>query len=209
VALDAATVEMLERHCAEMDTRAALVGVEVPSDGFVFSLEPDCSLPMPAEYLTRQVAVLKEHLGISTKGPETIALEDEALRLFRQPPGPRPPGKRGPEPKGGMSFPAIGRQLGRSQYWARLALCSALRREEAATRGEVEHFDGSILALRKFTSSELLDAGFNISMVAQRQGHGPQVLMKHYARSRPSADRKAAEHLGKVVHGGDAADGSR
>ena len=47
---------------------------------------------------------------------------------------------------------------------------------------------------------ELLDAGFNISMVAQRQGHGPQVLVKHYARSRPSADRKAAEHLGQVVH---------
>jgi hypothetical protein len=42
-----------------------------------------------------------------------------------------------------------------------------------------------------------------ISMVAQRQGHGPQVLVKHYARSRPSADRKAAEHLGQVVHGLD------
>ena len=38
-------------------------------------------------------------------------------------------------------------------------------------------------------------------MVAQRQGHGPQVLVKHYARSRPSADRKAADHLGEVVHG--------
>jgi hypothetical protein len=62
-------------------------------------------------------------------------------------------------------------------------------------------FDGSILALRKFTSSELLDAGFNISMVAQRQGHGPQVLVKHYAKARRSADRKAAEHLGRVVHG--------
>ncbi len=57
------------------------------------------------------------------------------------------------------------------------------------------------IALRKFTSSELLDAGFNISMVAQRQGHGPQVLAKHYAKRRRSADRKAAEHLGRVVHG--------
>jgi hypothetical protein len=61
-------------------------------------------------------------------------------------------------------------------------------------------FDGSILALRKFTSSELLDAGFNVSMVAQRQGHGTQVLVKHYAKGRVSADRKAAEHLGRVVH---------
>ena len=62
-------------------------------------------------------------------------------------------------------------------------------------------FDGSILALRKFTSTELLDAGFNVSMVAQRQGHGPEVLVKHYAKARQSADRKAADHLGRVVHG--------
>jgi hypothetical protein len=47
----------------------------------------------------------------------------------------------------------------------------------------------------------LLDAGFNISVVAQRQGHGPQVLVKHYAKARRSADRKAAEHLGRVVDG--------
>jgi hypothetical protein len=103
---------------------------------------------MPAEYLTRRVSVLKEHVGISTKGAETIALEDEALRLFRQPASPRPPGKRGPAPTGGMSFPEIGRQLGRSQCWAQLAVRSALRREEAASRGETEFFDGSILALR-------------------------------------------------------------
>lgn len=66
----------------------------------------------------------------------------------------------------------------------------------------LERFDASIVALRKFTSSELLDAGFNISMVAHRQGHGPQVLMKHYAKSRRSADRRAADHLGQVVHRG-------
>jgi integrase len=201
VALDVATLEMLERHCERMDERAPLFGVNVAEDAFVFSLEPDCSLPMPAEYLTRQVSVLKEHLGIASRNPETIALEDEALRLFRQPPAPRPPGKRGPAPKGGMSFPDIGRTLGRSRRWAELAVQSALRREEVAARGEVDYFDGSIVALRKFTSSELLDAGFNISMVARRQGHGPQVLVKHYARGRRSADRKAAEHLGQVVHG--------
>jgi integrase len=199
--LDAETVAMLQRHSELMDERAQACGVEVQPDGFVFSQDPDCSRPMPAEYLTRQVAALKEHLGISNKRPETLELEDEALRLFRQQPAPRRPGQTGPAPKGGLSFPEIGRRLGRSRRWAELAVRSALRREEASARSEIEFFDGSILALRKFTSSELLDAGFNISMVAQRQGHGPQVLVAHYARSRPSAERKAAEYLGQVVHG--------
>lgn len=204
VALDAETLAILRRHCELMDEHAQACGVEVAPEGFVFSLDPDCSRPMPAEYLTRHVAVLKDHLGISNKRPETIQLEDEALRLFRQDPRPRRPGQTGPAPKGGMSFPEIGRRLGRSARWAELAVRSAFRREEAVARGEIEFFDGSILALRKFTSSELLDAGFNISMVAQRQGHGPQVLVTHYARARRSADRKAAEYLGHVVHGGSA-----
>jgi hypothetical protein len=39
-------------------------------------------------------------------------------------------------------------------------------------------------------------------MVAQRQGHGPQVLTRHYSKSRASSDKRAAEHLGRVVHGG-------
>jgi integrase len=203
VAVDAATMAMLERHCERMDDRAALFGARVAADGFVFSLEPDCSLPMAADYLTKQVAVLKEHLGISTKRPETIAREDEALRLFRQQPAHRPKGKTGPALKGGMSYEEIGRRLGRSGRWAFDAVASALRREQVAARVPVDLFDGSIVALRKFTSSELLDAGFNISMVAQRQGHGPQVLVKHYARSRPSADRKAADYLGAVVHRGN------
>jgi hypothetical protein len=84
-------------------------------------------------------------------------------------------------------------------------VASAGRREAAVRAGTAEVFDGSIIALRKFTSSELLDDGFNLSAVAQRQGHGPQVLVKHYAKARPSADRKAAEHLGQVVHRGGSA----
>jgi integrase len=203
VAVDPATMAMLQRHCERMDERAAVFGVEVASDAFVFSLAPDCSLPLAADYLTKQVAVLKEHLGISNKRPETIAREDEALRLFRQDAEHRPQGKTGPALRGGLSYREIGERLGRSTKWAFDAVASAQRREQAAERGAVEAFDGSILALRRFTSSELLDAGFNISMVAQRQGHGPQVLVKHYARSRPSADRKAADHLGRVVHGRD------
>lgn len=99
-----------------------------------------------------------------------------------------------------MSYKELGRRLGRSERWAQLAVVSAERREAAAKAGRAEMFDGSILALRKFTSSELLDAGFNLSAVAQRQGHGPQVLVKHYAKRRDSADRKAADHLGRVIH---------
>jgi len=203
VAVDAETMDMLLRHCAQMDERAELCGLEVAPDAFVFSLELDCSAPMPPDYVTKRVALLKEHLGIANKRAETIALEDEALRLYRQPPRQRRAGQSGRSPVGGMSYEAIGSQLGRSERWATLAIACAERREAVQAQSDRTHtmFDGSILALRKFTSSELLDAGFNISMVAQRQGHGPQVLAKHYAKARRSADRKAAEHLGRVVHG--------
>ena len=54
VAIDEATMAMLERHCERMDERAALCGVTVPPDGFVFSLEPDCSRPMGADYMTKR-----------------------------------------------------------------------------------------------------------------------------------------------------------
>jgi integrase len=203
VAVDPETMDMLLRHCAHMDERAELCGLKVAPDAFVFSLALDCSAPMPPDYVTKRVALLKEHLGIANKRAETIALEDEALRMYRLPPKPRRAGQTGRSTVGGMSYEAIGKQLGRSERWATLAVASAERREAVQARGDRTHtmFDGSILALRKFTSSELLDAGFNISMVAQRQGHGPQVLAKHYAKARRSADRKAAEHLGRVVHG--------
>jgi integrase len=203
VAIDPASMTMLLRHCVQMDERAELCGLEIAPDAFVFSLALDCSTPMPPDHVTKRVALLKEHLGIANKRPETITLEDQALRLYREPPAARPPGKVGRNPAGGMSYVAIGERLGRSERWATLAVGSAERREAARQHGgpSAAMFDGSILALRKFTSSELLDAGFNISMVAQRQGHGPQVLVKHYSKARRSADRKAAEHLGRVVHG--------
>ncbi|MDQ3979957.1 MAG: tyrosine-type recombinase/integrase [Actinomycetota bacterium] len=63
-------------------------------------------------------------------------------------------------------------------------------------------FDATILALRKFTSTELMDAGFNPSLVSGRQGHTVQVMLQHYSKARRSADRAAAEHLGRRVHGG-------
>ncbi len=199
--VDAGTMAMLRSVCDAMDERAHLAGVSLCADPYIFSLASDCSRPIPPDYFTKQVGVLKGHLGIEDKRPETVQMENEALRLRRQPPGPRPAGMTGPPPRGGLSFREIGEQFGRSERWAALAIQAAERREiaKAAGLGQV-HFDGSILALRKFTSSELLDAGFNISMVAQRQGHGPQVLARHYSKARASSDRKAADHLGRVVH---------
>jgi integrase len=199
--VDVDTMAMLSRHCDRMDERAAACGTLVGPDAFIFSLEPDCSKPMYPDYVTKQVQHLKNHLGIAEKRPETIVLEDEALRLYRLDAQPRPQGMKGVHPKGGLPYHEIGRRLGRSERWATLAIRAAECREAAATRNLQLSFDGSILALRKFTSSELLDAGFNISMVAQRQGHGPQVLIQHYSKSRRSADRRAAEHLGRAIHG--------
>jgi integrase len=202
--VDAETIAMLQRHCDHMDEQARTAAVELGPDPFLFSLVADCSKPMPPDYFTKRVGVLKGYLGIEDKRPEIVALEDEALRLRRSPPPRRPLGRTGPLPNGGMSLREIGQQLGRSERWTSLAVEAAERREHAAASGHVGlDFDGSILALRKFTSSELLDAGFNVSMVAQRQGHGPQVLTRHYSKSRASSDKRAAEHLGRVVHGND------
>lgn len=201
VSIDADTMAMILRHISFMDERAAAAGITISPDAFVFSLEIDCSRPLSPDYLTKHVAKLKDALGIANKQPQTIALEDRALALRRQLPPPRPKGTPGPPPKGGMSYEAIARELGRSPKWAYNAVASAIRREEASLRGDVDLFDGSIVALRKFTSSELLDAGFNVSVVARRQGHGPQVLVKHYSKRRASADRAAATHLGQVIHG--------
>jgi len=203
VALDEETAAMLERILERRRKIAQTIGVPLADDPFLFSHAPDSSTPMDPGYLTSRVAVLKSHLGIEDKQPATIAAEDEALRLYRGEPQPRPKGKTGPKPKGGMTFAEIGRTLGRSERWASLAVAAAERREAAAANG-THRFDGSVLALRKFTSSELLDAGFSVAAVAQRQGHGPQVLVKHYGKRRLSADRKAAEHLGRVVHRGAA-----
>jgi integrase len=200
--IDAATLAMLERHTQQMRETAKAAGVKLDPDPYLFSVAWDHSVPLHPDALTKQVAIIKGHLGIENKDPAVIALEDEALRLRRSAPSSRPTGKSGPAPKGGMSFRNIAAALGRSERWASLAVASAERRQSASAAGRVRlHFDGSILGLRKFTSSELLDAGFNISVVAERQGHGPQVLTRHYSKSRASSDQRAAEHLGRLVHG--------
>jgi len=200
--IDAATTAMLKRHCSQLDAKAKAAGVPLDPDPYLFSAVPDYSAPLAPDLLTKQVAVLKGHLGIESKHPNVVDLEDEALRLRRSVPSARLAGRPGPDSQGGMSFREIGAALGRSERWASMAVASAERREAATAAGRPQlNFDGSILGLRKFTSSELLDAGFNISVVAERQGHGPQVLTRHYSKSRASSDQRAAEHLGRVVHG--------
>ena len=130
VSLDAATIELLTQHLDAMDERAAVFGVTIPSDGFVFSLDPACQVPMRPELMTRRMRQLRKRLGI-----------------------------------------------------------------------RADDFDATILALRKWTSSELMDAGFNPSTVSGRQGHSVQVMLHQYSTRRRSADCRAAEHLGARVHG--------
>lgn len=201
VPVDEATLDVLRRQADDMAERAGLIGVPLAPEPFLFSDEPDCSAPMKPGVVTRRLAVLKGYLGAEDKRPETVALEDEALRLRRSGQVDRS-GRPGPRPVGGaaMSYDDIARALGRTQMWARRA-CDAARRREQVGQGGKADFNLSFNGLRKFTSSELLDAGFNISVVAQRQGHGTQVLAKHYSKARESAQRKAAEYLGHVVHG--------
>lgn len=74
-----------------------------------------------------------------------------------------------------------------------------LRKDRVSPTGG--SFDATILALRKFTRTELMDAGFNPSLVSGRQGHTVLVMLQHYSKARRSADRAAAEHLGRRVHG--------
>lgn len=190
---------MLRRHCDEMDECAEAIGVTIAPDALVFSLEADCGPAMPPDYLTRRVAALKDHLGVEEKRPENVALEDEALRLFRS------RLRRGPRARQARRRRAGCRAERSVSGWREasdgLRWQSPRRPQEQAAPRTAERFDASIVALRKLASSELLDAGFNISMVAHRQGHGPQVLMKHYATSRRSADQRAARHLGAIVHG--------
>lgn len=198
VAVDQETMSMLEDVLRRRHELAEVVGATIDADPFLFSLAADSSRPMDPDHVTKRVAILKGHLGIARPRAETVALEDEALRLYRGERQSRA-GRNGPEPRGALSHAVIGRRLGRSERWVALAIANAERRESNGGSPS-EPFDGSVLALRKFTSSELLDAGFSVSSVAGRQGHGPQVLVKHYGKRRKSADKKAAEHLGRVVH---------
>ncbi len=200
VPLDTGTLDLLRRHHADMVERCTAVGVQLAETAFLFTVEPDCGRPMLPSYATKRLQVLKGHLGVEEKRSDTVTLEDEALRLRRFGVVERV-GRHGPMPPDGyaMSYQDVAAALGRTRTWAKRACEAALRREHLTSGALTCNL--SFTAFRKFTSSELLDAGFNISVVAQRQGHTPVVLAKHYTKARGSARRQAADHLGRVVHG--------
>ena len=60
---------MLVRVCRDMDELAAVAGVRLCADPFLFSLVADCSQPMPPGHLTRRVAILKAIWASRTSGP--------------------------------------------------------------------------------------------------------------------------------------------
>ncbi len=128
IKLDQATLAFLRSHLAAMDERAEICGTTVPGDGFLFSLDPECAVPMRPELMTRRMRRIRKHLGL--------------------------------------------------------------------TKAD---FDANILAMRKWTSTELMDAGFNPSAVSGRQGHTVQVMLTNYSSRRGSADQAAADHLGRQV----------
>ena len=76
VTLDEATVELLQGHLAEMDARAAVCGTSVARDGFVFSLDPNCSTPLRPELLTRRMRRLRKEHGLTdgSFNPTILAL---------------------------------------------------------------------------------------------------------------------------------------
>ena len=98
--VDPGTIAMLRRHCDEIDERGHSAGTTLIPDPFLFSHSTDCSRPIPPDYFTKRVGILKGHLGIEDKHPDIERREDEAVRLRRLPPEPRPAGMTGPPPKG-------------------------------------------------------------------------------------------------------------
>ena len=180
--VDSETIAMLQRHCERMDERARAGRVELEADPYLFSLVADCSKPMPPDYFTKQVGVLKGYLGIEVKRPEVVASRMRRFVCARSHLTPPCRPDRSITRRWHViprHRPTAGPQ--RTMGESRRRMPQNAEHARASGRDDLD-FDGSILALRKFTSSELLDAGFNVSMVAQRQGHGPQVLTRHYSK---------------------------
>lgn len=66
VALDPDTVEILREHRERCESRAALLDLTIPADGFVFSREPDCTAQMKPNTVTQRYGRLAKRLGIDT-----------------------------------------------------------------------------------------------------------------------------------------------
>ena len=118
-----------------MDERARTAGVELATDPFLFSLAADCSKPMPPDYFTKRVGVLKGYLGIEDKRPEVVPSRMRRSVSATSPPPPRPHGRTGPLAQRRHVFREIGEQLGRSERWASLAVAAAERRDAGRSIG--------------------------------------------------------------------------
>jgi hypothetical protein len=57
--IDVETTAMLRRHCDQLNETAASAGVDLAAEAFLFSLEQNCTTPMPPDHLTKRVAVLE------------------------------------------------------------------------------------------------------------------------------------------------------
>lgn len=197
VSLDPESMEFLRRHCEQLRKKAANDGVEIAGDPFLFASTVFCTDPIDPGWLTKQAGIVKETLGIDDKSPEVREREDEALAMRRERPSDRPYSMTGPRPQG-MSYREIGEAFAKSAQWAMKACQSAERRERAKALGLNLDFNGSILGLRKFTSTELLDAGFSPRAIAEREGNSAQMILKHYADKRKSADAAMRDHMAGV-----------
>jgi integrase len=63
IKLDPVTLEVFEAQRAIMTERAACVGMVLPDDAYVFSREPNGSIPLTPGYVTKQFALIKDGLG--------------------------------------------------------------------------------------------------------------------------------------------------
>jgi integrase len=73
-----------------------------------------------------------------------------------------------------------------------------LRNEHGLTEGS---FDATILALRRSTTSELIDAGFKPAAVSGRQDRTDQMMLHHYSTSVTLLTRPPPIRLGQRIHG--------
>ena len=131
VAIDPDTMEMLLRHCALMDERAAVCGVEVPEDGFVFSLEPTAPdrwrpTTSPSRSPGCRITWASPTSDRRRSRSRTRRSSCTAASAYRA-----PRGRSGPDPAGAVSSKELGRRLGRSERWTQLAVASAERWEAA------------------------------------------------------------------------------
>jgi integrase len=67
LALDPETVTILSEHLDRCRDRAAASGADLGRDSFVFSLSPDCSMPIRPDTQTQRYGRLVKRLGIDTE----------------------------------------------------------------------------------------------------------------------------------------------